>query len=225
MESPIIQVCNMNDCDYVLKFSGEWEEERFIKMGKAGLSPRFIESFPCGDDLAIILEKMDGDLSDFLYPPQKILDEIFPKVFDIIYRMIVDYNVCQNDAKVNNFLWKKTDKGLKIYITDFGMATDCLEEEDFLNKSELQKLLRDHMSAFNNSYVNPSFYGVKIPKNLGIDTQYGNLITTDPNTNKIDWVKTFLKSEEKALKKDKNWSQFFDSVKFFDYGNLLYPEA
>src|SRR5581483_435805 len=85
-QSSIIQVCELGNCDYVLKLADEKEKDFALKMGQTNLSPKIVDHFLCDINLfAIIGEKMDGDLSDFLYPPQpEKLDIIFPQVFNII---------------------------------------------------------------------------------------------------------------------------------------------
>ena len=38
---------------------------------------------------------------------------------------------------------------------------------------------------------------------------------------KMKWANNFMKSLDDSLKKNSQWSYFFDSVKLFDYGNYI----
>jgi hypothetical protein len=202
----------MKDCDYVLKHVLKQEAEFATELGKAGLSPLIIDSFQCPANWRLIIgEKMDGDLTPFFYPPKQ-MDEIMPQVFDILYRMVVDYNIVNYDIKINNFLWKKTDTGLKIYITDCGLATKP-EENIKDNPKVMKKYLKPAISNFNNSFVHPGLRNVTSAPEMEKD---------DTRLSHPDWVAMFIKSENQAFLKDHRWSSLFDSVKDFDYGSFPY---
>jgi len=211
MQSNVFQVCQLNKCDYILKMVSPKEAELSIEMGKTGLSPIIYDNIQCGDKIALIAEKMDGDLSDFLYPPQR-MNEIMPQVLDIIYKLIADHKICHKDTKVNNFLWKKINNHIKIYIADFGIATECPQK--YANKEGLEMMLRTHLSIFNMSFVKPELYGVNAPENIT-----DNLLVNDKKYE--SWIKNFLINENEALKNDQRWFNMFDSVEYFAYGDMI----
>lgn len=136
-----------------------------------------------------------------------------PQVIDLIYKVAQYYKICHNYTIVDSFLWKETDKGLKLYTTNFGGAQEC---PGIVRTSEgLRSLLIANLSLFNRSFMKPYDYEVDAPE--------GVAYLAKPKYN--DWKKTFLKSEENAVKKDKRWSELFENIEEFDYGYILYLDS
>lgn len=214
-QGTIIQVCDFNNCQYVLKVGSALEVDFAIKMGKVGLSPLIYETKSCGDEIIMIAEKMDGDLSTFLYPPTR-MDEIMPQVLNIIYEMIAKYRICHRDTKVNNFLWKQVNNEIRIYVTDFGSADICTSRE-VENPENLKRLLISHLSIFNTSFIKPNEYNVT--SSLG----YESLVSS----NHEDWIFTFLQAERNALINNKNWqapSNILNKIAYFGLYDTILKE-
>ena len=154
---------------------------------------------------------MDGDVSMLLYPPTlEIVESIFPQILNIIYTSINTYGICQNDCKVSNFLWKNTDKKVKIYVGDFGIAKKC----KFNNVSDFKKYLVSCLNVFISSFVKLYEFG----------SSNKDIHKLDINNNKkhILWFDTFMLSLHKAIKNDPKWTELFpDGIKSFVYGYLF----
>jgi serine/threonine protein kinase len=148
----IYQVCQSNQCNAVLKIVEAGEAEITMLMGDRGIAPRVIDIFTCGTQTMMVMEKIDGDLSDFLYPPRE-LDVIMAQVLDLLYRVLIDHGISHNDTKVDNFLWKWTDGAIRVYLADYGLAEQCIEP--------CQEKLRQSLNLFNKSYMSPEMWGVK----------------------------------------------------------------
>ena len=143
-------------------------------------------------------EKMDGDLSKLFYPPTR-MDEILPQVLDIMYRMPVEYNRCYTDTKINNFLWKETDKGIKVYLADLGKPHQC-ETPTFGNMFGLDGLLADNIITFFASFAYPYEHGIGVP---GEKKPVWSLLNDDKYK---EWVLSVKKSLKDTMEKDKRWS-------------------
>lgn len=207
-QSLAIQICNYESCNYIIKIGSKWEAEFATKMCKIGLSPLIYETFICGDKVGIIMKKMDGDLSTFLYPPIR-MDEIMPQVLDLIYKVVVDHNICHKDPKVNNFLWKEVKGKLRIYITDFGIAKECKDSDD------TYQILKLSLSIFNKTFISPIESGVSSPKGIT------HLLKDSNNIKYKKWVYTFIKAEYDALAKDKRWKEIYKNFTEVGYSYYL----
>jgi len=206
---PIIQICNSNDCNFAAKFASLKEAEFSEQMGKVGLSPQILDISQCEDKMVIVAEKFDGDVSEFFYPPHH-LNEIIPQVLDLIYQLLVIHGICHNDTAGNNFLWKKTDYGLKVYVTDYSSSDKC-QLKDIPKSTEKKSIfdfskppinaiyhqLDKHLNQFIESFIKPGYAGINKPKGLDV------LNKDKP------WLMEFLSAIDTALKKDKHWINYY----------------
>lgn len=209
MNSQILQVCDPDSCDFVLKmFVSEKEADMTTRMGKVGIAPAVLQTIPCKFGLAMVEEKMDGDLSALLYPPEpSVLDEIMPQVLDLIYQTLVTHGIRHYDTKVNNFLWRREkDDKVRVFLADFGNA-----HWETVQPEQLKAILLQQLQVLNESFVMPKEHGVQHPVARKIE----NLLFT-PHTAHHNWVCSFMSAEKKALASNSHWHSLdvWNSVKY-----------
>jgi len=157
----LFQVCYNEDCDYFLKFvsKDEAEEVKYSeKFGKIGISPKIlIKNVDCknlySDSIGFVMEKMDGDLSELLFDPYFLNKKnqtisVLNQVVKIITTVVNKYNIDHRDTKVSNFVYKKTSKGIKVYLIDWGLAKK-------ISPDDREKTITADIDLFKYTFFNP----------------------------------------------------------------------
>lgn len=162
----LFQVCYKENCDYLLKFV----EKEYIgseikyseKFGKIGISPKvLIPRIDCkklyGDSIGFVIKMVDGDLSELFLDPYFLNKEsqvfnVFDQVIKIIKTVVIKYHVNHRDIKINNFVYKRTSKGIKVYLIDWGSAEEI--------SSEYNEIILDSLRTFEMTFEKPVEYGL-----------------------------------------------------------------
>lgn len=212
-QSAIYQVCDTEQCNFLLKTASPEEASFSEQMGLAKIGPPHLETIACdevAEKRAIVMKKLNGNLGDLLFPP-KALDKIFPQVLNLIYRSITEQGVCHRDTKITNFFYELFPDGSpKIYLGDFGLALRCDELRDpsrgNYSHLRLKSTLREYLNTFIKSFFKP--------QEFGIETEI------DPLSN-ADIAKNFLTQLNMAIQKDEKWKKHFNGVEGFNFGYLI----
>ena len=108
----------------------ERELEALGTVGQAGLGPKLIDAWICGDKGYIVMEKLHGvTLKEFLRK-----HNLTPEEQKVLQRTIGAMNslgVIHNDLHTGNVFIVFSPKGLKFYIMDFGESETLTNRESF----------------------------------------------------------------------------------------------
>lgn len=213
-QTTVYEVCNIsnNNCNYALKIGSAAEANFSEKMGGIGIGPKVPKTYACGPKTAIVMEKMDGDLNKLFYPLKTLTATtrgtvILPQVLDLIFDSLKN-GVCQNDAKLANFLYKKEGESYKLYLADYGIAKDCPQySKDNLDSAipPMGDALIRQLGVFVYSYFKPWEYG-------------GPLGVKSTESEKEE----FMHSLHAAIKWNKKWTKYVkDGAESLPYGQYL----
>jgi serine/threonine protein phosphatase PrpC len=177
---PIYQIClSDNNCDYIIKYIDNkstnsyqlvQRERLFQQMAYIyGLCPKVIDVIQCETSdhkqkvYGIIMEKMDGDLSHLFLNPltsNSDLDSMWNQILNLI-KKLGEIGIFHNDTKICNFLYKRIQNQIKVFISDFGLAQSF--DQEISNLAEIS--YQGHVNIFMASLFNPSLCLINISSN------------------------------------------------------------
>lgn len=128
--------------------SNEWRAFKIVERpeavftalaGNAGIAPKVYDIIKSecatGNHVGMVMEKMDGGLSEFLPFDEESARQFVPSCVKLIHECC-ELGINHLDTKLNNFLYKAIDYGthlgLKLVLADFG-------ESEFFDPSDSKK--------------------------------------------------------------------------------------
>lgn len=168
--SNVLAACDKNTgiCDYVIKFTHKKEADFYQYLSQTGLTPKLFDIIECIDkypnlvetnkyNIGIVIDRMNGDVGDLLYPIKVEFVAIISRILDIMYNLTYTYNLCHGDTKVNNFLYKIQGKFINAFISDFDRSYIC----EYMSEKNRRLYLEELVLLFFRSFMKPDKYGVK----------------------------------------------------------------
>ena len=160
-------ISELKECKHIIKvilFKNGYTEDKFEKEVKyqniaynLGLSPKIIANRSYSDRGIIVMEKLHRSLFEIFqsgdFDPEKLADNVIT-ILDTLHQN----GIVHNDAHIDNFM---EDKEGKLYIIDFGNATQLLSVDESVK--DFSKAL-DLFQNVEKDFVPPPKYQIYIDR-------------------------------------------------------------